>query len=57
MVMIISIWHGRATVVDVKKGLWKELKGLDKSLPRFLCGATMTDIGGKLVVVCECQRN
>lgn len=66
-------WRGRATVVDgilycydylgkikgfdVKKGLWKELKGLDKSLPRFLCGATMADVGGKLVVVWECQRN
>ncbi|CAK8567813.1 unnamed protein product [Lathyrus sativus] len=66
-------WRGRACVVngilycydylgkikgfDVKKGLWKELKGLDKALPRFLCGATMADVGGKLVVVWECQGN
>ncbi|CAI8598776.1 unnamed protein product [Vicia faba] len=66
-------WRGRACVVngilycynylgkikgfDVKKGLWKELKGLDKGLPKFLCGATMADVGGKLVVVWECQGN
>ncbi|XP_027354938.1 F-box/kelch-repeat protein SKIP6 [Abrus precatorius] len=64
-------WRGRASVVDgilycydylgkikgfdVKLGLWKELKGLDKGLPRFLCGATMADLGGNLVVVWECQ--
>lgn len=62
-------WRGRACVVDgvlycydylgnikgfdVKRGLWKELKGL-YCLPRFLCGATMADVGGKLVVVWEC---
>ncbi|XP_061372589.1 F-box/kelch-repeat protein SKIP6 [Gastrolobium bilobum] len=64
-------WRGRACVVDgilycydylgkikgfdVKGGVWKELKGLEKGLPRFLCGATMADFGGKLVVVWECQ--
>ncbi|XP_020969859.1 F-box/kelch-repeat protein SKIP6 [Arachis ipaensis] len=63
-------WRGRACVVDdilycydylgkikgfdVKSGVWKELKGLHKGLPRFLCGATMADLGGKLVVVWEC---
>ena len=35
----------------------EELKGLEKGLPRFLCGATMTDLGGKLCVVWECQGN
>lgn len=66
-------WRGRACVVngilycydylgkikgfDVKQQLWKELKGLDMSLPRFLCGATMADVGGKLVVVWESQGN
>ncbi|KAL1360611.1 hypothetical protein AAHE18_04G189700 [Arachis hypogaea] len=63
-------WRGRACVVDdilycydylgkikgfdVKSGVWKELKGLHKGLPQFLCGATMADLGGKLVVVWEC---
>ena len=60
-------WRGRACVLDgvlycydylgnikgfdVKEGIWKELKGLEKGLPRFLCGATMADVGGKLFVV------
>lgn len=63
-------WRGRACVVDevlycydflgkikgfdVKRGCWRELKGLN-SLPIFLCGATMADVGGKLVVVWEYQ--
>ncbi|OMP02539.1 Kelch repeat type 1 [Corchorus olitorius] len=62
-------WRGRACVIDgvlfcydylgkirgfdVKEGTWKELKGLDKVLPKFLCGATMVNLGGKLMVVWE----
>lgn len=62
-------WRGRACVVDevlycydflgnirgfdVEKGFWKELRGVDKELPRFLAGATMANVGGKLVVVWE----
>ncbi|KAI9117042.1 hypothetical protein K1719_012041 [Acacia pycnantha] len=43
---------------DVKKGVWKELRlrGLEndtKGLPKFLCGATMADVGGKLLVAWE----
>ncbi|KAK4264851.1 hypothetical protein QN277_025974 [Acacia crassicarpa] len=43
---------------DVKKGVWKELRlrGLEKDtkgLPKFLCGATMADVGGKLLVAWE----
>lgn len=66
-------WKGRACVVEgilycydylgkikgfnVGREVWEELKGLEKGLPRFLCGATMTDLGGKLCVVWECQGN
>ncbi|KAF2293118.1 hypothetical protein GH714_037192 [Hevea brasiliensis] len=55
-------WRGRACVVDevlycydflgkirgfdVGKGFWKELRGVDKELPRFLAGATMANVGG-----------
>ena len=47
---------GKIKGFDVKSGVWKEVKGLDKKgLPRFLCGATMADVGGKLVVVWECD--
>lgn len=62
-------WRGRACVVDGilycydylgkirgfdwGEGAWKELKGVEKGLPRFLCGATMTNMGGNLVVVWE----
>ncbi|KAK0591436.1 hypothetical protein LWI29_001790 [Acer saccharum] len=61
-------WRGRGCVVDgvlycydylgkirgfdTKKGEWTELRGVE-GLPRFLCGATMTNLGGKLVVVWE----
>ncbi|MFQ6633078.1 hypothetical protein Gotur_010955 [Gossypium turneri] len=41
---------------DVKEGTWKELKGLEKGLPRFLCGATMANLGGKLMVVWESKN-
>ncbi|XP_056159080.1 F-box/kelch-repeat protein SKIP6 [Syzygium oleosum] len=62
-------WRGRACVVDgvlycydylgkirgfdVKEGVWKELKGVESGLPKFLCGATMANLGGNLVVVWE----
>ena len=66
-------WKGRACVVEgilyyydylgkikgfnVGRGVWEELKGLEKGLPKFLCWATVVDLGGKLCVVWECQRN
>ncbi|KAL3371117.1 hypothetical protein AABB24_007920 [Solanum stoloniferum] len=62
-------WRGRAAVVggvlycydylgkirgyDVKEDVWKELKGVDKGLPKFLCGATMVNFGDRLCVVWE----
>ncbi|XP_057490993.1 F-box/kelch-repeat protein SKIP6-like isoform X2 [Actinidia eriantha] len=62
-------WRGRAAVVDgvlycydylgkirgydVEEDEWKELKGVEKGLPKFLCGATMVNMGGKLCVVWE----
>ncbi|KAL5703812.1 hypothetical protein ACHQM5_022318 [Ranunculus cassubicifolius] len=64
-------WRGRAAVVDeilycydylgrikgfdTKDFVWKELQGLGNELPRFLCGATMVNAGGKLCVVWEGQ--
>ncbi|KAF5749925.1 SKP1 interacting partner 6 family protein [Tripterygium wilfordii] len=62
-------WRGRGCVIDgvlycydylgkirgfdVERGEWRDLKGLEKGLPRFLCGATMANFGGKLMVVWE----
>ncbi|KAH0693626.1 F-box/kelch-repeat protein SKIP6-like [Solanum tuberosum] len=62
-------WRGRAAVVggvlycydylgkirgyDVKEDVWKELKGVDKGLPKFLCGATMVNFDDRLCVVWE----
>lgn len=62
-------WRGRAAVVDgvlycydylgkirgylVERDEWKELKGIGKELPRFLCGASLANVGGRLVVVWE----
>lgn len=62
-------WRGRAAVVDgvlycydylgrirgynVEEDQWKELEGVGKGLPKFLCGATMANVGGKLFVVWE----
>ncbi|KAI8536051.1 hypothetical protein RHMOL_Rhmol10G0225900 [Rhododendron molle] len=62
-------WRGRATVVDgvlycydylgkirgydATEDEWKELMGVGKGLPKFLCGATMANVGGKLFVVWE----
>ncbi|KDP35244.1 hypothetical protein JCGZ_09403 [Jatropha curcas] len=66
-------WRGRACVVDgvlycynflgkirgfdMKKGFWKELRGVEKELPRFLAGATMANVGGMLMVVWEKTGN
>lgn len=62
-------WRGRACVVegvlycydylgkirgfDMVNDVWKELKGVENGLPKFLCGATMANVGGRLVVVWE----
>ncbi|KAM3708768.1 hypothetical protein ACB094_02G121900 [Castanea mollissima] len=62
-------WRGRACVVGgvlycydylgkirgfhAREGAWREVKGLEGGLPRFLCGATMANLGGKLVVLWE----
>lgn len=62
-------WRGRACVVDgvlycydfygkirgfnMEEKLWRELRGVERWLPRFLCGATMANVGGKLLVVWE----
>ncbi|CAK9137410.1 unnamed protein product [Ilex paraguariensis] len=62
-------WRGRAAVVDgvlycydylgkirgydMGEDVWKELKGVDKGLPKFLCGATMVNFNGRLCVVWE----
>jgi hypothetical protein len=62
-------WRGRACVVDgvlycydylgkirgfdVEEKAWRELRGVERGLPRFLCGATMANVGGKLLVVWE----
>ncbi|KAF8411555.1 hypothetical protein HHK36_004110 [Tetracentron sinense] len=62
-------WRGRAAVVDeilycydhlgkirgydAKEDTWKELKGVEGDLPKFLCGATMANAGGTLCVVWE----
>ena len=43
---------GKIRGFDTKKGEWRELRGVE-GLPRFLCGATMTNMGRKLVVVWE----
>ncbi|CAN6484781.1 unnamed protein product [Victoria cruziana] len=64
-----SGWRGRAAVVggilycydylgkirgfDPDDSQWKKLKGVKKMLPKFLCGATMANVGGKLFVVWE----
>lgn len=44
---------GKIRAFDVNKGVWRELRGVDKDLPRFLCGATMANLGGNLVVLWE----
>ncbi|KAM3337515.1 F-box/kelch-repeat protein SKIP6 isoform X1 [Capsicum galapagoense] len=62
-------WRGRAMVVggvlycydylgkiigyDVKEDVWKELRGVDKGLPKYFCGATMVNFDDRLCVVWE----
>ncbi|KAH6833695.1 SKP1 interacting partner 6 [Perilla frutescens var. hirtella] len=62
-------WRGRAAVVDnvlycydylgkirgydVEGDVWKELRGVEKGLPKFLCSSTMVNLDGKLCVVWE----
>ncbi|KAA8530935.1 hypothetical protein F0562_005606 [Nyssa sinensis] len=64
-------WRGRVAVVDgvlycydylgkirgynVAEDEWKELKGVEKHLPKFLCGATMANLGGRLCVMWEAK--
>ncbi|PIN26864.1 hypothetical protein CDL12_00357 [Handroanthus impetiginosus] len=66
-------WRGRAAVVDnvlycydymgkirgydVEEDVWKELRGVDKGLPKFLCSSTMVNLNGKLCVVWEGEKN
>ncbi|KAK6150526.1 hypothetical protein DH2020_015458 [Rehmannia glutinosa] len=66
-------WRGRAAVVDnvlycydylgkirgydVEKDVWKELRGVDKGLPKFLCSSTMVNLDGKLCVLWEGKGN
>ncbi|KAK9130038.1 hypothetical protein Sjap_010525 [Stephania japonica] len=33
--------------------VWKQVRGLDKGLPKFMCGATMANVGGNLCVLWE----
>ncbi|KAL4197692.1 hypothetical protein AMTRI_Chr04g189550 [Amborella trichopoda] len=62
-------WRGRAAVVkgilfcydflgkirgyDSEEDKWMELQGVKKSLPKFLCGASLANVGEKLYVVWE----
>ncbi|KAK1301792.1 F-box/kelch-repeat protein SKIP6 [Acorus calamus] len=62
-------WRGKAAVVDgviysydflgkikgYDRGadVWRPVEGIDGELPRFLCGATLANVGGKLFVVWE----
>lgn len=67
-------WRGRAATVgrriysydylgqikafDPGEDKWMEVKGIDKDLPKFLCGATLADAGdGRLCVVWESKRS
>ncbi|CAH8349095.1 unnamed protein product [Eruca vesicaria subsp. sativa] len=61
-------WRGRACVIedvlycydylgkirgyDPKERVWREVRGVE-SLPKFLCGATMANRGGRLAVLWE----
>ncbi|KAH1097117.1 hypothetical protein J1N35_014038 [Gossypium stocksii] len=47
---------GNITGYDVNERTWKELKGLEKGLSTFLCGATMANLEGKLMVVWESKN-
>lgn len=62
-------WKGRACTVDgilyccdfmgkirgfvAKENAWRELSGVEKGLPKIMCGATMANVGGNLLVVWE----
>jgi hypothetical protein len=62
-------WKGRAAVVggilysydymgqvkgyDPDTDAWSTVEGLEKELPRFLCGATLANVGGLLYLVWE----
>ncbi|KAK1309436.1 F-box/kelch-repeat protein SKIP6 [Acorus calamus] len=62
-------WRGKAAVVDgviysydfLRKikgydrgaDVWRPVEGIDAELPRFLCGATLANVGGRLFVVWE----
>jgi hypothetical protein len=62
-------WKGRAAVVggilysydymgqvkgyDPDTDAWSTVEGLEKELPRFLCGATLANVGGMLYLVWE----
>lgn len=66
-------WRGRAAVVDnvlycydylgkirgydVEVDVWKELRGVEKGLPKFLCSSTMVNLDGRLCVVWEGKGN
>ncbi|KAL6541359.1 hypothetical protein OROHE_011067 [Orobanche hederae] len=66
-------WRGRAAVVDnvlycydylgkirgydVEEDVWKELRGVEKGLPKFLCCSTMVNLDGRLCVVWEGKGN
>ncbi|XP_008781021.2 F-box/kelch-repeat protein SKIP6-like [Phoenix dactylifera] len=65
-------WRGRAAVVggilysydylgkirgyDLETDEWKQVEGLERELPKFLCGATLANLGGLLCVVWEGKR-
>ncbi|XP_044964364.1 F-box/kelch-repeat protein SKIP6-like [Hordeum vulgare subsp. vulgare] len=62
-------WKGRAAVVggilysydymgqvkgyDTDTDSWNTVEGLEKELPRFLCGATLANVGGLLYLIWE----
>ncbi|KAL3818854.1 hypothetical protein ACJIZ3_004759 [Penstemon smallii] len=66
-------WRGRAAVVDdilycydylgkiqgydVEEDRWKDLRGVDKGLPKFMCSSTMVNLDGKLCIVWEGKGN
>lgn len=48
---------GKIRGFDIGENVWKELKGVEKGLPKFLCGATMANVGDRLFVVWERKGN
>ncbi|XP_010926231.1 F-box/kelch-repeat protein SKIP6 [Elaeis guineensis] len=65
-------WRGRAAVVggilysydylgkirgyDLGADEWKQVEGVERELPKFLCGATLANLGGLLCLVWEGKR-